>query len=714
MKKTLLYLLYFLLANVPLLGETTNNIQIDEGFALWIALFSLGAIGLLILFLSSNQLERFKKKTKDTEDNLARMNQTQSQILSNMGEHIQNIAQETVDTAQKLVHKEKEEAINQELSKVVSSEKKLLAITTNLIEFLRIKSKKIEIVNANLKLSNLLNDVTGTLKANTKERELELIYNIKSNIAENLIGDTLNISKVLVNILLFCIENNTKEIEVKISKNTILDTAENLYFTIESGVKIDINDETIFNSNYNEATGTYDSLGLFIAKELSSLMGGNLIAKNNKDGFLEFVCNIPFRCDTQTKHNKAIQESKKILIVDSSSKSATTLKNMFIELHHKAQILSKKDFLLHTPNFSEFDMVVIDEKLFTKNILEALQKSKSKIISLTNLFTIPKKYPNSKIAHTELSKPLTRRDLFQSIEKLYAHKSQKTISNKEVIIDTKTPVVHRGGFQDTPNIDLNTFAEFRGTKILLVEDNSINQKVVMGVLSKSAIDVTIANDGKEALDILHRENHFDIIFMDINMPIMDGYTATQMIRKEDKFNSIPIIALSALASKSEIDKMFSFGMNGYLGKPLKKEKLFTVFAIYIKKRLQDRRSKKREEKDLQSLDGLNIFNGLAQSSSNEIFYKEILIEFKDAYGESAQVFENLVRDFRYEQLRMFCVDIRGLSGAIGADDLHKLTTEILQRLVYKKFDLISSYIELYAKELSKINQSIDAYIEPKL
>lgn len=708
MKKKLIYISSFILAS-NLLANTTDVVAQNDGFSLWIALFSLGAIGLIILFVSSEQLSRFKKKTKDTQEHTSKMDQTQSQILSNMGEHIHNIAQETVDTAQKLAKSDKKSNINKELSKVVSSEKKLLAITTNLIEFLRIKSKKIEILNENLKLSNLLNDISGTLKGETKGLELELIYNIKSNVDENLIGDTLNLSKVLVNLLLFCIENNAKEIEVKISKDSSLNTQENLHFTIISGIRFN-KDESLFNSNYNEETGTYDSLGLFIAKELSTLMDGELTANNDKDGLLEFSLSIPFIKDKQTKQNETLLETRKIFVVDSSITSTTAIKNMLLDLNHKVKISDKKDYLLNPPNFSDYDVVLIDEKLFTKNLLQDLKQTDVKIIKLSSLFKVSKEFTNTKIAHMELSKPLTRGEISKAIEKLYLNNSKEENSSNNKSLDKDRLIIHRDTFEDSKDIDLNKFAEFRGTKILLVEDNLINQKVVKGVLSKSAIDITVANDGREALKILQSEKQFEIIFMDINMPIMDGYTATKMIRKETIFNHIPIIALSALASKFEIDKMFSSGMNGYLGKPLKKEKLFTVFTIFIKKRAKDRRVRKREEEDVTSLDGLNIFNGIAQASSNEIFYKEILSEFKDAYGESAIVFENLVTDLRYEQLRMLCVDIRGLSGAIGAEDLHNLTTEIIQRLLYKKYELIPSYVEQYTKELNKINNSIDKYL----
>ncbi|MEA2092062.1 MAG: ATP-binding protein, partial [Campylobacterota bacterium] len=505
MRKIFFYLFFCLITTLSLSADadtTLINLENlateDEDFTLWIALFGLGAVGLIALFLSSEQMKNFKQDTRDIEDTKNKMNQTQDQILSNMGENIQNIAQETVATAKKLATNSEEIDISSDLERVVNSESKLLAITTNLIEFLRIKSKKVEIVNEKLKLSNLLNDVSGTLKANTKNIELELIYDIKSNIPENLNGDTLNLSKVLVNLLLFCVENSAKEIRVKVSKNSLFNKDGNIYFSINSDIKLDVeNSDNIFNSNYNEETNSYNSLGLFIARELSTLMGGELIARNNKNGHMEFLFNIPFEEKKQTKQTNSFIDSKTILIVDSSYNSAIVIKEIFLELKHKAKVISKENYLLTMPDFSNYDIVVIDEKLFTKKAVALLKKSSAKVISLNNLFKIPKEFENSKIADIQLNKPLTKKQIIETMEQLYLEKSKETVSEKNIKEEKALPV-YKKTFEDTLNIELNKFAEFRGTNVLLVEDNLINQKVLIGVLSKSGMNITVANDGQEA------------------------------------------------------------------------------------------------------------------------------------------------------------------------------------------------------------------------
>ncbi len=728
MKKIIFYLLFLSLnaiclsADVDITAINADSFDIEkidtqhEDFTLWIALFGLAAVGLIGLFLSSEKLSNYKKDSKDEEDKKSVMNQKQDQILANMGQNIQDIAKKNAQTTQKL-SKDKDNItntqINQDLASVAISESKLLTITTNLIEFLRIKSKKIEIVNENLKLSNLLNDVSGTLKANTKNIEFDLVYDIKNNIPEDLNGDTLNLSKILTNLLIYCVENGATEMNLKVSKNTIFNKEENIYFTLKSNIKTDIEDSnSIFNSNYNEETENYDSLGLFIARELSSLMKGELIARNDKDKNLEFVFDIPFIRNTQAEQLQCSVTGKRVYIVDTSYESALAIKDMLSELKNNAKVERKEKYLLKAPDFSNYDLLIIDEKLFTKRTLESLKNRKCKIISVSNLFQATKEFPNSEIADAFLNRPLTKKQLSETIEQLFNEKEKNTETTKIDLANRKTLKIHRNIFKDSANISLNAFSEFRDTNVLLVEDNLINQKVLTGVLSKSGMNITVANHGQEALDILDAGQNFDIIFMDINMPVMDGYTASIKIRENQNYDNIPIVALTALTSPSEVENMFSCGMNGYLAKPLKKEKLFTVFIIFMEDRKKDRRFENRNDEEIiERLDGLNITIGISQSSSSEIFYKEILSEFQDAYGDSAKVFKKLVEDFRYEQLKMLCVDVKGLSGSIGAEDMNTLTTEILQRIMFKKYELIPTFIEQYEVELKRINKSINLYID---
>ena len=670
-----------------------NNIATEgEDFTTWLALFGLGIISIFALFLSSEKIRAFKKKYKEKEKVEQKIKESQDEVLSKIGENINVIAKDTNKT---------------------KSENQLLAITTNLIDFLRIKSKKVEILNNKIKLSNLLNDVSGTLKSNVKGKDLELIYDIEDDISEILTSDTLNISKILVNTLLYCIENNSKMIVLKISKNSLFSKNDQLFFTINSNLKINAEDTvSIFKSNYNETTDEYDSLALFIAKELALLMRGDLIARNDKDENLEFVFNIPY-CEDEQEQNQQPQnlKAKNILVIDSMERTSLQIKDILTSLGHSVKIIDPKDFFLNLNYFYMYDLLFLGETLFTNKVVSTLEDTNIKIISISNIFETSEKFPNSETAEFKISKPLTVWQISDLLLKIgnSNENAQQDITN--TVINSGNCLVHRNSFQDTRNISIRDFTKFQGKKILLVEDNIINQKVFIGVLGKSNINISVANHGKEALDILTDDKNFDIIFMDINMPVIDGYVASIKIREKSKYDDIPIIALSTLNSNDEVSKMFTCGMNGYLSKPLKKEKLFTVLSIFLQATtdIQELKVEKELEKPI-DIYGLNIELGISKSSSSEIFYKEILKEFKDAYGEVDKVLEKLVNDFRYEQLKILCVDLKGLTGTIGAENLNMIITDTLEKLSLKKYESIPMVIQKYKKELQLVNTSINTYL----
>jgi len=692
-------LLTLLLINFNLSADLLEIDKIEtqgDDFTMWLALFGLGLISLFALFLSSEQVKTFKKKYQKEEELADKAHQTQDAIISKMGESIYSIAKDNI----------------------AKSENQLLAITTNLIDFLRIKSKKVVIDNQNLKLSNLLNDVSGTLKTNTKGKGFELIYEIDSNVSKELNSDTLNMSKILVNIFLYCVENSSNKLALHISRTSLFSKDDQLSFTISSDLKIDAESGIdIFRSNYNDNTEEYDSLGLFIAKELSKLMKGELIARNDKNNNLEFMFSIPYiqglaePIDDQYSQTKKIKPQN-ILLIESSDSVAKNIQTVLVALGHDVKVIDKNEYIAYFEYFDIYDIIFLDERLFTNKTVAKLENTNSKIISTSNLFEIEDEFPNANIADAKISKPLTVWQITNVLNQLLLSIHDTSKITKNGIVNAGNMLVHRNSFQNTRNISLNTFSKFQNKKILLVEDNAINQKVFLGILGKSNMQISIANHGKEALKILAQDANYDIIFMDINMPVMDGYTASIKIRENSHYDNIPIIALSALTSSDEIAKMFTSGMNGYMAKPLQKEKLYTVFSIFIENIQQlDENDFKEDSTSIIELDGLNISLGISKSSSSEIFYKEILTEFKDAYGQTDKTFEKLLKDFRYEQLRILCVDIKGLAGTIGAEKLHLIVTEMLKKLSLKKYDYIPELVQQYTIELKLINTSIDKYLD---
>ena len=702
------------------------NISSIESFWIWVALFALGSVGILILFLSSRQMTKIEKLHEDVFKKQLEMEQKQALLLTKMSEDIHNVAQEALEKSTKAIDKVNE-SLKSDMVELTNVEDTLLDVTNDLIEFLRLKSKKVEILNEEFNLNNVLNEISGSICSRFNGSRVELIFDIDNSIPRRLIGDSLHLGQIITNILENMMEILTdEELKLKISMfNTFEDNIELQFQMIDSGIGM-TNEEldSLFIPYYNEESSRYVGIGLFVAKELIGMMDGELSVQSHSGKGTVFTITLPFKMvGSENKRRYRLPEkaltNKKVYIVDRSYNSALAIKKMFAYFRHDIKVVSIENFMQSKPNLTPYDIVVLDESLLNSKTLvylEQIKKEKElKIISLNSLLRMTQHKTADDLIDKVIMKPLNQERVFELITSLYESTNDLDHSDKSVI-ESKKLKTYRSTILETRHIKQHNFSDFNGKKILIVEDNIINQKVLTNILHLSGIELTIANNGQEAVNLVTRAQakEFDLILMDINMPVMDGFAATQNIRDEKKFDTLPIVAFTALVLESEIQKMFNSGMNAYLAKPLNIGQLYTALAMF----LLDMPKKHNDENTSfdvvdQVLPGLNIKVGIQHSNNNEALYIEILKEFIEAYGHSNMVFENLVNEHRHEQLKMLCLDMRGLSGAIGAEDMSVKIDEVQKLLLYNKHELLHSYIDVYKKELSKLAKSIHLYIQVK-
>lgn len=683
-----------------------------EAFWIWIALFALGIIGIIILFLSSKQMIAIRKLHKEMFTKQLEMEHSQSVFLASMGENIHDIVEQRfAETSDK---------VNKSLSENTVQDHRLLDVTNDLIEFLRLKSKKVKIVNEKFNLNNVLNEVSGSICSSFKGSHVELIFDIDNNIPRYLVGDSLNLEKILNNFLEYTM-NQLYEGEVKLEImmfSTHEEKIELQFKLIDTGAGLNSEKlETLFVPYYDEKSNEYTGLGLFVAKELISIMNGELSVQSVVGKGSTFTLSLPFTMiDASNKRNYRLPEeiltAKKVLIVDSNYNSALAIKKMFSYFRHDVKVVGKEEFVKNMYNLTIYDIIILEETLLnirTVDYLNRIKKDKElKVVVLNSLLQKNENTSLNPVADRSLAKPLNQERIFELIVDMYAINISSVLDKKEEVAVFEEVLIHRSAIVETPHIIQESFSDFNGMRLLIVEDNIINQKVLTNILKPSGIKMRIANNGREAVDMVKESTKkFDFVLMDINMPIMDGYAATQMIRYGSEFDTLPIVAFTALALDSEKQKIFNSGMNAFLTKPLKIGQLYTVFKMFI----ADIEGKKvQHHKIVEQINTLDIQAGIRYSNNNEAFYMEILKEFMDAYGQSNELFVKLVIEHRYEQVKMLCLDMKGLTGTIGAKDMHQLINEIYQRVIYNKQELLPNYIDTYQKECRKLNKSIERYI----
>ncbi len=247
------------------------------------------------------------------------------------------------------------------------------------------------------------------------------------------------------------------------------------------------------------------------------------------------------------------------------------------------------------------------------------------------------------------------------------------------------------------DINVEDITVLKGSKLLLVEDNLINQDIIVGLLENSGIILDIANNGQEAVDKCS-ENSYELIFMDIQMPIMDGYTATKIIK--EKYPTIPIVALTANVMREDIKKIETVGMDDYLHKPIDVKKLYQTLLKYISKKDVKAKIILKNKVSIPDLKNIDIIVGLSYLSGNEKLYLKILTDFYNNYKSLK------LEDLDAVEFKRTTHTIKGLSANIGAMKLHKIA---------KKLDETQdkSFLEEFYKTLNSLINELKELVSQK-
>ena len=245
------------------------------------------------------------------------------------------------------------------------------------------------------------------------------------------------------------------------------------------------------------------------------------------------------------------------------------------------------------------------------------------------------------------------------------------------------------------------FKDFAGLKMLVAEDNLINQKVIAGMLNESGIDITFAGDGLETLSLLNNQKDFDIVLMDAHMPNMDGFDATRKIRSHPEFDELPVIALSGDVAADDIKKMYDAGMDAHLEKPLKMDALYDILYAFTKS--------KAPAEDVKQ-PALDTKTGIEISGGDEAFYKEILSEFLDDYSDAKERVGSMLAKSEFKNADALLLDLTGITANIGAEPAHTAILELRKAL---KEGTTQEYKEAYnkfANTFEALLEEIRAYL----
>jgi PAS domain S-box-containing protein len=720
------------------LAELEIEFKRKDGRVFW------GSISKRSVYDDDNRLQYFEGSIVDISANKAREKAEQerlsaevereaaeaatrakSEFLANMSHEIRTPLNAVMGMTDLLKRTRLSEKQQNYLNKITISSQSLLSVINDILDFSKIEAGRLDLEETEFSLQETLANISEMYALSAYEKEIELAVSIDEDVPHALVGDPVRLGQVLINLTGNAIKfTQGGEVVIRVRTAKVPPPGPGLtaleFSVADTGIGIASNRLNLIFESFSQADSSITrrhggtGLGLAICTKLTRLMGGEIFVESTPGRGSTFTFTAVFAKQAEEQQACLLppidMRGLRVLIVDDNQTSRDILAAGIQSFQMTAFTAASGEQALELISGADqsFDLILMDWRMPGLNGIETARRIKSEM-------------KLEKLPIICMVSAYGREDLLQQADKSILDAFLHKPVNSSLLFDTIMGLFNRHSDHPAPGVGPAESVEnwssehLAGVRILLVEDNAINQEVACEWLKSWGMDVTTADNGNAALKILTIDDAFDAVLMDIQMPDMDGYEATRCILEDASIDPPPIIAMTAHAMQGTREKCLEAGMSDYVTKPIASKILLDTLLKWVTPKgpgavqtTPHPFTRENKSRLPEAIAGISLRTALENVGGNEETYRKILTKFLKTNATIVNEIEQALTQSDADLAGRLVHNLKGAAGNLAADDVHRVAADIENYIHAGDVGGIPPLLEKLDTSLNIIRKAVNA------